>query len=113
MFYDIGANYGFYTALASDIATDGQVHAFEPGALCSAYLERNFAGNRNVILNKVAVTNSVGHIAFYDASASGGSVASSVFRALPSRGQLSHTRKSMCVPRRSMRTLGRTPAQRS
>ena len=81
VFYDIGANYGFYTALASGIATDGQVHAFEPGALCSAYLERNFAGNRNVIFQKVAVSDSAGHIAFYDASASGGSVASSVFRA--------------------------------
>jgi FkbM family methyltransferase len=80
IFYDIGANYGFYTALATDIATAGEVHVFEPGPLCFSYLERNFADDRRATLNNAAVSDSVGHIAFYDGSASGRSVASSVFR---------------------------------
>jgi FkbM family methyltransferase len=81
VFYDIGANYGFYTALAADIATSGEVHAFEPVPFCFSYLKRNFGGDRKVVLNSVALSDSVGHIKFYDASASGRSVASSVFRA--------------------------------
>ncbi len=46
IFYDAGANYGFYTALASEFTGEtGQVHAFEPLPEIHDELVRNFAAS--------------------------------------------------------------------
>ena len=108
VFYDIGANYGFYTALAADIATQGQVHAFEPLPMCFAYLQRNFANDRRVILNNAAVSSSVGHAKFYDTSMSGLSAMSSVFPAAVETTGVSY--KQIDVPTTTLDTyLENTP----
>ena len=45
IFYDAGANYGFYTALASEFTGEaGEVHAFEPLPSIHAWLAKNFTG---------------------------------------------------------------------
>lgn len=44
-FYDAGANYGFYTLLASEfVGPEGEIHAFEPLPEIAAGLERNSPG---------------------------------------------------------------------
>lgn len=44
-FYDAGANYGFYTALAGEfVGAKGEIHAFEPLPEIHAWLERNSPG---------------------------------------------------------------------
>lgn len=64
VFYDIGANYGFYSMLAEELVPRGEVHVFEPVEQVFSYLERNFGGN--VFLNKVAVSDATGESAFYE-----------------------------------------------
>lgn len=62
VFYDIGANYGFYSALA--IALGARVHAFEPGPVY-AYLARNAA---EATLNHLALSDTKGVADFFDTS---------------------------------------------
>ncbi len=46
-FYDAGANYGFYTALAAEfIGAQGEIHSFEPLLEIHAWLKRNAADPR-------------------------------------------------------------------
>lgn len=40
IFYDVGANYGFYTALAQTIIKNGEIHAFEPNNQVYRYLQK-------------------------------------------------------------------------
>lgn len=53
VFYDIGANYGFYTYLALEFVKE--VHLFEPIPEVFEILELNLKGKKNVHLNKVAL----------------------------------------------------------
>lgn len=44
-FYDVGANYGFYTMLAAEfVGAEGEIHAFEPLPAIAAGLKRNSPG---------------------------------------------------------------------
>ncbi len=56
IFYDIGANYGFYSILAEEIITTGQIHTFEPNPDVFKYLQKNCDTNitslNNVALNQ-------------------------------------------------------------
>lgn len=61
IFYDVGANYGFFTRLATHLGA--QVHAFEPGQRILPYLRRNAYG---ATLNETAVGEKLGHLTFYD-----------------------------------------------
>jgi len=45
VFYDIGANYGFYTALASEFCKE--VHSFEPNPRIFEYLKESFKNDKN------------------------------------------------------------------
>ena len=49
---DIGANVGVYTMILSELATQGEVHAFEPSAINSKFLTENITRNglRNAVL---------------------------------------------------------------
>ena len=71
VFYDIGANYGFYTALAQECITNGEVHAFEPGRSVFAYVQQ--LGRSRTFLNNTAVSNSNGDVQFFDSYASNSS----------------------------------------
>lgn len=68
VFYDIGANYGFYSFLAEELITKGEIHAFEPSPRVFHYLRRNAEGGRgNLVLNEAALSDRSGEpIEFYD-----------------------------------------------
>jgi FkbM family methyltransferase len=66
IFYDIGANYGFYSALAQKIITTGQIHIFEPNTSIFPYLQKMVSLKENVSLNKIALSDSIGEITFFD-----------------------------------------------
>ncbi len=65
IFYDIGANHGFYTFLAKEIIVNGEIHAFEPNQGVFKYLELNSA-NGVVRLNNKALSNENGTVSFFD-----------------------------------------------
>ncbi len=58
VFYDVGANYGFYTYLASEFC--GEVHTFEPLPVLFDDLMLNLSESKNVVLNKLALSNETG-----------------------------------------------------
>jgi FkbM family methyltransferase len=68
IFYDVGANYGFYTALAQELVTNGEIHAFEPNPSVFASLAQVRSSNGNTFLNEVALSDAPGEIAFFDCS---------------------------------------------
>jgi len=62
-FFDVGANLGYYTLLASTkVGSDGSVHAFEPAPAQFKHLNLNMRVNRatNIILNNVALAETAG-----------------------------------------------------
>ena len=68
VFFDVGANVGYYSLLASQIVTSaGKVHAFEPVAESLAVLERavNANGVSNIVLNSVGVGAGEGVVTLY------------------------------------------------
>lgn len=68
IFYDIGSNYGFYTLLAQELITNGEIHSFEPLPKIFDLLRRNanLEKNPNTFLNNVALSNQVGEAIFYN-----------------------------------------------
>jgi FkbM family methyltransferase len=71
VFFDVGANVGFYTLLASLLVGDnGRVFAFEPLPKNIDYLEKHLAlnGAKNVTLLKAAVSDHSGQARFYETS---------------------------------------------
>ncbi|MCU1308002.1 MAG: methyltransferase FkbM family protein [Acidobacteriaceae bacterium] len=62
VFYDIGANVGFYTLLGSMLVDSGHVFAFEPLPKNVQYLKRHLHLNKmdNVEVFEIAVSNEVG-----------------------------------------------------
>lgn len=65
VFLDVGANYGFFTALASDMGVS-QVHAFEPSKINFSILNKNARTRSNVRANEVAVYSKTGKVVFFD-----------------------------------------------
>jgi FkbM family methyltransferase len=68
VFFDVGANLGFFALLASRrVGLTGEVHAFEPAPEQFGQLRRNIELNRavNVRLNNCALADSPGLRAFY------------------------------------------------
>jgi FkbM family methyltransferase len=68
IFYDIGANYGFYTLLAQEFITEGEIHAFEPNPKIFKLLRENSRLDiyKNTFLNEMALSDKTGEIEFYD-----------------------------------------------
>lgn len=69
VFYDIGANYGFYAMLAQELANRGEIHLFEPVSQLAGYLRKNFSAPLNgekIFLNEVAVSDAAGKSVFYE-----------------------------------------------
>ena len=63
---DVGANFGYYSVLFSELARDGVVHAFEPNPKCYDVLLRNTLLRKNVVLHKKAVSDSIGRTWFFN-----------------------------------------------
>ena len=66
VFYDVGANYGFYAALAKNLIQKGEVHIFEPHPLLFSCIQRTMKGINDIFLNDVALSNTAGSISFFD-----------------------------------------------
>lgn len=63
VFYDIGANYGFYTYLALEFCKE--VHSFEPIRLIFDTLVDNLGNHANVFLNNIALSDKKGRTMLY------------------------------------------------
>ncbi len=77
--YDVGAHFGFYTALSEYLVQDGEVHAFEANKKLCGYLTRNFSESKTVYLSCNAVADTIRDVDFYDATDAIDSSASSRF----------------------------------
>ena len=66
IFYDMGANYGFYSMLASKIGCK-EIHAFEPNNKIFALLEKNKSRKNNIFYNNIALSDKNQKITFYNA----------------------------------------------
>ncbi len=69
VFFDIGANIGYYSIMAATSSTAVKVFSFEPAEGPQKFLENNIRinGFRNRIKNnKLALSNQVGKITFYE-----------------------------------------------
>jgi FkbM family methyltransferase len=66
VFYDIGANVGFYSLLASGLVQSGKVFAFEPLPRNVFYLKRHLELNavRNVEVYELAISDHAGRASF-------------------------------------------------
>jgi FkbM family methyltransferase len=82
VFYDIGANYGFYTLLAQEFITKGEIHAFEPNPKIFKLLRENSRLDiyKNTFLNEIALSDKTGEIEFYDREISRHSGSSSLIK---------------------------------
>lgn len=77
VFYDIGANYGFYSHLVHALVPDTELHLFEPQASVVTYLEKNFL-ETTALVNQVALTDHIGEVDFYEGFTAGVSGKSSL-----------------------------------
>lgn len=70
IFFDVGANVGLYSLLASKLVEDGKVVAFEPDPANVAFLKRHLILNRvaNVTVLDCAITDKEGTGSFSDES---------------------------------------------
>jgi FkbM family methyltransferase len=68
IFFDVGANVGAYTLVASEVS-HAQVVSFEPHPRAFSCLKRNILMNKrtNVLLYPIAVSDTVGTVTFTDA----------------------------------------------
>ncbi len=105
VFYDVGAHLGFYTALAQEILSKGEVHAFEANLKLHSYLQKNFS-NSNVHTTRGAVADISGEVDFYDATDTQDSSESSRFNIL---GTYSEVTKVPAITLDSYIAMGHTP----
>lgn len=67
VFWDVGANIGVYSCLASQFVREGQIVAFEPYPPNVALLKKNIQYNNvdNVVMNTTALSDTQGTTEFY------------------------------------------------
>ncbi|MDI6808598.1 MAG: FkbM family methyltransferase [Candidatus Eisenbacteria bacterium] len=66
IFFDVGANCGYYSLLVRKLITDGEVHSFEPAPAVFEMLERNCLA-KGIVLNQLALFSSKGELDFFEA----------------------------------------------
>jgi len=66
IFYDIGANIGYYCFLIKEISDFTEIHAFEPAPKNMQVLIKNLLNKQNIFLNQLALFNKEDQIDFYD-----------------------------------------------
>ncbi|MCR4276199.1 MAG: FkbM family methyltransferase [Candidatus Parcubacteria bacterium] len=94
IFYDIGANCGFYTYLASELCRE--VHTFEPISILARAIEMNSRGYAGVTVNCAAISNATGKMDFYIGEFSGLSTLNAAV--VKGRSPASGTFKKTAVP---------------
>ncbi|WP_118972832.1 FkbM family methyltransferase [Taibaiella koreensis] len=66
-FLDIGAHYGYFSLIASDLTgPSGKVLALEPAGRTHAILSRNCTGSSNITVIRKAIADEPGEITFYE-----------------------------------------------
>lgn len=63
VFYDIGANRGFYTFLAAELCKE--IHTFEPLSRLTEIIKKNVRPEDTIIANPIALSDKNGSIDFY------------------------------------------------
>lgn len=66
VFIDVGAHYGYFSMIASEILKDGKVYAFEPSVKSFAILQRNLSQLRNAEIFNKAVAGGKSSVVFYE-----------------------------------------------
>lgn len=96
VFYDIGANFGFYTYLAADLCRE--THSFEPMPWLADVVKGNIRKNDTITVNATALSDTSGTTDFYitDASAMVSTINPSVVAQYASLD--THTFKNIRVP---------------
>jgi len=69
VFYDIGANYGFFTYLAEELSSE--VHTFEPNSELVEVLKTNTKENPAVFINAVALSDTAGQTELHMSESTG------------------------------------------
>lgn len=69
IFYDVGANHGFYTYLVAEFVKE--VHSFEPLPFLCEELRENTKNDANIFVNQVALTDKNGNAPLYLSVSSG------------------------------------------
>ncbi|MEM3431436.1 MAG: FkbM family methyltransferase [Candidatus Micrarchaeia archaeon] len=64
IFYDVGANYGIYTALMTFLLPESEIHVFEPQRHIFKYLKINFK-RQKIFLNNFALGNRKGKVKLF------------------------------------------------
>ena len=62
---DVGANFGYYTVLFSQLVRHGWVHAWEPNPDCYKVLKQNARSRSNVLTYQTAASDEAGQAWFY------------------------------------------------
>ena len=65
-FIDVGAHYGYFSLIASQIVKDGKVYSFEPSSKSFNILKRNVTSIANVTIFNKAVSHGSDPIVFYE-----------------------------------------------
>ncbi len=65
IFFDIGANYGFYSLLATNILKERNIHLFEPNPAIFKAVQKTFC-DKSIISNKLALAQENGVEDFYN-----------------------------------------------
>jgi FkbM family methyltransferase len=65
-FVDIGAHYGYFSLIASNIVKEGMVYSFEPSSKTFSILQSNLSGLKNAVVLNKAVSDKSGHVVFYE-----------------------------------------------
>jgi len=73
VFYDIGANVGYYSLLVKEISDSIEVHSFEPVPKTFEYLKKNLSKTQNIFFNQLAFFNKESQIDFYNMTEAGDS----------------------------------------
>jgi FkbM family methyltransferase len=66
VFYDIGANVGFYSLLAGELIIKGEIHCFEPMPDIFRMLKSNVDGLMNVHENEIALSDREDDMVLYE-----------------------------------------------
>lgn len=64
VFFDIGANFGFYSLLAAELSGNMKIRAFEPVPYVFESLEKNLSGLNDARAVNTAVSDRVGEVSF-------------------------------------------------
>lgn len=85
IFYDVGANYGFYSLLAREFVSGGEIHLFEPLPDIFRLTQKNLGQEQSIFCNRIALSSECGSSAFFSSVGSNASGTSTLVRDVTAR----------------------------